>query len=185
MNGPYEPQRGHRFNQNKVLIDPYALAIAGTLRWNDSLFGYTIGDKAADLSFDKRDSGSFVPKCVVIDPSAFDWNGDKLLHTPWNETVIYELHVKGFTKLHPEVEESKKGTFAGLASPRIIRYLKDLGITAVELMPTHHIVANNELVDRGLRNIWGYKTIGVFAPDARYSSRGVMGEQIFEFKEMV
>jgi isoamylase len=185
VDGPYEPQKGHRFNQNKALIDPYALAIAGTLQWNDALFGYTMGDHSTDISFDKRDSGPFIPKCVVIDTSAFDWNGDQLLRTPWNETVIYELHVKGFTKLHPDVDEAKRGTYEGLASPKIIRYLKDLGVTAVELMPVHHFVDNKELVDRGLRNYWGYNTIGFFAPDSRYSSSGVLGEQLFEFKEMV
>ena len=185
VHGTYEPQRGLRFNRNKALIDPYARALAGSVEWNDSVYGYKIGDPAADLSFDQRDSGPFIPKCVVIDPSAFDWNGDQLLRTPWNETIIYELHVKGLTKLHHEVEEPKRGTYAGLASPKIIRYLKDLGITAIELLPIHHHVNNRFLVNKGLRNYWGYNTIGFFAPDSRYSSSGVLGEQIFEFREMV
>lgn len=183
--GPYEPERGLRFNPNKALIDPYAKCIAGSVEWNDSIFGYKIGDPSLDLSFDERDSGPFIPKCVVINTSAFDWNGDKLLRTPWNETVIYELHVKGFTKLHYDVEESKRGTYAGLASPTIIRYLKDLGVTAVELLPIHHHVNNRFLVDKGLRNFWGYNTIGFFAPDSRYCSSGSLGQQIFEFREMV
>ena len=185
VDGPYEPIRGLRFNKNKSLIDPYAKSIAGIVEWNDSLFGYKVGDPAADLSFDERDSGAFVPKCVVIDTSAFDWNGDKLLRTPWNETVIYELHVKGFTKLNQEVEESKRGTYAGLASPKLIRYLKDLGVTAVELLPIHQHLDDKFLMDKGLKNYWGYNTVGFFAPDARYSSSGMMGEQIFEFREMV
>jgi isoamylase len=185
VRGPYEPQSGLRFNDKKALIDPYARALAGSVSWNDSLFGYKIGDPGADLSFDQRDSGPFVPKCVVIDTSAFDWNGDNLLRNPWNETVIYELHVKGLTKLHQEVEEPKRGTYAGLASPKIIRYLKDLGITAVELLPIHHHVDNKFLIEKGLTNYWGYNTIGYFAPDSRYSSSGVLGEQIFEFREMV
>lgn len=183
--GPYEPERGHRFNHNKALIDPYSRSIAGTIEWTDAMFGYKSGDSNDDLSFDERDSGPFIPKCVVIDTSAFDWSGDQLLRTPWNETVIYELHVKGFTKLHPGVDESKRGTYAGLASPKIIRYLKDLGVTAVELLPVHHHVDNKFLVDKGLSNYWGYNTIAFFAPDSRYSSLGVLGEQIFEFREMV
>jgi isoamylase len=183
--GAYDPQRGLRFNPNKALIDPYAKAVAGSVEWNDSIFGYKIQDPAEDLSFDQRDSGPFIPKCVVIDMSAFDWNEDELLHTPWNETVIYELHVKGLTRLHPDVEDSKRGTYAGLASPRIIRYLKDLGITAIELLPIHHHVTNRFLVNKGLKNYWGYNTIGFFAPDSRYSSSGSLGQQIFEFREMI
>ncbi len=185
VNGPYDPKRGLRFNPNKALIDPYAKAIAGTIEWDDAMFGYVIGDSSEDLSMDERTSDPFIPKCVVIDTSAFDWEGDQPLHLPWNETVIYELHVKGFTKLHPEVEASKRGTYAGLASPRIVHYLKDLGVTAVELLPIHHHVDNKFLVDKGLKNYWGYNTIGFFAPDSRYSSHGVMGEQIYEFRNMV
>ncbi len=184
VDGPYEPEKGLRFNSKKVLIDPYAKAIAGPIKWNDALFGYKIGNPQADLSFDDRDSGAFLPKCVVVDGS-FDWEGDELLKTPWNNTIIYELHVKGFTKVHPEVEEKKRGTYSGLASPSVIRYLKDLGITAVELLPIHQHVNSKNLVDKGLVDYWGYNTIGYFAPDSRYCSSGVQGEQVREFKEMV
>jgi isoamylase len=182
--GPYDPQKGHRFNPHKVLIDPYAKAIAGTVQWDDSMFGYRVGDPAEDLSMDERDSGPHVPKCVVIDPR-FDWGGDELLRTPWNETVIYEAHVKGLTMKHPEVENEKKGTYAGLTSPAIVRYLKDLGITALELLPIHQHVDDKGLVDKGLSNYWGYNTIGYFSPDSRYSGSGALGQQVVEFKEMV
>jgi isoamylase len=184
VDGPYDPQKGFRFNKNKALLDPYAKAIAGTISWDDSVFGYTIGDPAEDASFDDRDSGSFVPKSVVVD-TKYDWEGDKLLRTPWNETVIYEAHVNGLTKLHPDVLEGERGTYWGLSSPKVIRYLKDLGISAIELLPVHQHIDNKFLVDEGLRNYWGYNTIGFFAPDCRYSSSGVMGGQVTEFKDMV
>ncbi len=184
VDGDYDPQKGFRFNHHKSLIDPYTKAISGTVEWNDSLFAYPIGDPAQDLAVDHRNSGQFIPKCIVIDNS-FDWGNDQQLRIPWNETIIYELQVKGFTKTLPEVEESKRGTYSGLASPPVIRYLKELGITAVELMPIHQHVDDKILVDRGLRNYWGYNTIGFFAPDCRYSSSGVLGEQVTEFKEMV
>ncbi len=182
--GPYEPEKGLRFNSNKVLIDPYAKAIAGIVGWDDALYGYRIGDPKEDLSMDDRDSGSFIPKCVVIDTS-FDWGEDKHLGTTWNETVIYEAHVKNFTVRHPDVEDCNKGTYSGLASPSVIRYLKDLGITAIELLPVHQHEDERLLIDKGLRNHWGYNTIGFFAPDCRYSSSGFLGEQVREFKEMV
>lgn len=184
VHGTYEPEKGHRFNPSKVLIDPYAKAIAGTIRWNDALFGYHIGDQAQDLSKDERDSGPYIPRCVVVD-SNFDWEGDQLLNTPWHETVIYEVHIKGFTAKHPAVEEGQRGTYAGFASPKVIEYLKDLGVTAVELLPIHHHVDDKVLVDRGLSNYWGYNTIGFFAPDSRYSSSGILGKQVPEFKAMV
>jgi isoamylase len=184
VDGPYDPARGHRFNRNKVLLDPYAKAIAGTIKWDETMFGYRAGDPAQDLSIDERDSGQSVPKCVVIDPN-FDWEGDRPLRIPWNETVIYEVHVKGFTIKHPDVENEKRGTYAGLASPKIVRYLKDLGITAVELMPVHQHVDDKKLVDKGLVNYWGYNTIGYFAPECRYSSSGILGQQVSEFKDMV
>jgi isoamylase len=184
VDGPYDPAKGHRFNRNKVLLDPYAKAIAGTIKWDETLFGYRVGDPAQDLSIDERDSGQSLPKCVVIDPD-FDWEGDRPLRIPWNETIIYEVHVKGFTIKHPDVENEKRGTYAGLASPKIVRYLKDLGVTAVELMPVHQHVDDKKLVDKGLVNYWGYNTIGYFAPECRYSSSGIMGEQVSEFKEMV
>jgi isoamylase len=182
--GSFEPQRGHRFNSYKVLLDPYAKAIAGTLVWNEALFGYQIGDTAEDLSYDDRDSSSFLPKCVVLDPS-FDWEDVCPPRIPWSETVIYEVHVKGFTVLHPGIEESMRGTYAGIANPEVIEYLKNLNVTAVELLPVHHHVNEKILIDRGLTNYWGYNTIGYFAPDSRYSSSGFQGEQVREFKEMV
>lgn len=182
--GPYEPEKGQRFSPSKLLIDPYAKAIAGDIQWNNTLFGYRVGDSRKDLSRDERDSAQFVPKSVVIDPR-FDWKGDRLLNIPWSETIIYEMHVKGFTMRHPEVEEKKRGTYAGLASPRVIDYLKDLGVTAVELLPVHHHLDEKFLVGRGLSNYWGYNTIGFFAPDARYCSSGMQGQQVSEFKEMV
>ncbi len=184
VHGPYEPERGHRFNPYKILIDPYAKAIAGTIEWNDKLFGYKIDDSSGDLSMDDQDSAPFMPKCVVVD-TKFDWGNDQPPRIPWCETIIYEFHVKGFTVRHPEVEEHKRGTYAGLATPNVIQYLKDLGITAVELLPVHHHIDDKVLVDRGLRNYWGYNTIGFFAPDSRYSSRGIQGQQVQEFKHMV
>ena len=184
VHGPYEPKEGHRFNPSKVLLDPYAKAIAGKIHWDDALFGYRIGDPNADLSRDDQDSCPFIPKCVVTDPS-FEWEGDELLNTPWNETVIYELHVKGFTARHQEVEEGKRGTYAAIATPSVMEYLNNLGVTAVELIPVHQHVDNKPLTDKGLTNYWGYNTIGFFAPDCRYSSSGVLGEQVREFKQMV
>jgi isoamylase len=184
VDGPYAPEKGLRFNKYKALIDPYARAITGTVKSTDEMFGYKIGDPSADLSMDDRDSGPSCPKSLVIDPK-FNWEGDTLLKTPWNETVIYEAHVKGLTKLHPELPEQKRGSYSGLASPEIIRYLKDLGVTAIELLPVHHHVDNKFLLDEGLSNYWGYNTIGYFAPDSRFSSAGSLGGQVTEFKDMV
>jgi len=184
VHGPYEPGSGHRFNPAKVLIDPYARALAGTLAWDDALFGYDVAAKGQDLVPDPRDSCPFVPKCIVIDP-AFDWEGDRPPRTPWCQTMIYELHVKGFTAQHPQVEDQKKGTYAGLAEPAVIEYLKSLGVTAVELLPVHQHIDDRRLADLGLTNYWGYDTIGFFAPDCRYSSSGVLGQQVAECKAMV
>ena len=184
IDGPYDPSRGHRFNRNKALLDPYARAVAGTVKWDDSLFGYRVGDSLGDLSFDERDSAACIPKGVVVDPS-FDWEGDRPPRTSWNDTIIYELHVKGFTKLRPDVDERLRGTFAGLGSLQVVDYLEDLGITAVELLPVHQHVQNRFLVDMGLSNYWGYNTISYFAPHSSYSSSGVKGEQVVEFKSMV
>jgi isoamylase len=139
VHGPYEPERGHRFNPNKLLLDPYARAIDGTIRWSDALFGYRIGHPDSDLSFDSRDSSAGVPKSVVIDP-AFTWGGDRPPDIPWRDTIIYEVHVKGFTMRHPDVPPELRGTYAGLTSPAIIEYLRRLGVTAVELLPVHHFV---------------------------------------------
>lgn len=184
VHGPYEPEKGHRCNPSKALLDPYARAISGTIQWNDVLFGYTLGNPDEDLNPDERDSCPYVPKCVVVDPS-YDWEGDLLPRIPWDETVIYEAHVKGLTMRHPEVEEGKRGTYAGLCAPAVLDYLKGLGITAVELLPVHHHVDDRTLVNRGLTNYWGYNTISYFAPDCRYSSSGSNGEQVQEFKDMV
>jgi isoamylase len=182
--GPFDPQNGQRFNPKKLLIDPYTKAIAGTINWSDALFAYKIGDPEEDLSFSEIDSVPYIPKSVVVDGN-FDWEGDKLPKIPYNESIIYEAHVKGFTKQHPDIPEEIRGTYAGIAHPVTINYLKELGITAIELMPVHHFVADRHLVEKGLTNYWGYNTIGFFAPDARYSSSGVMGEQVKEFKGMV
>jgi isoamylase len=184
VDGPYDPSNGHRFNRHKALLDPYAKAVAGPLRWDDSLFGYKIGDATQDMSFDERSSAPFALKGVVTDPT-FDWQGDRPPRIPWNETVIYELHVKGFTKQRQDIDERVRGTYAGLASASVLAYLKDLGITAVELMPVHQHVDNKFLVDRGQTNFWGYNTIGYFAPESGYSSSGVLGQQVTEFKSMV
>lgn len=184
VHGPYQPEEGYRFNPAKLLIDPYAKAIAGTVRWSDALFAYRIGDSSEDLTRDDRDSAVNIPKCVVVDP-AFAWGDDRLPRTPWHETIIYELHVKGFTARHPDIPEKLRGTYAGLTTPVAIDYLCSLGITAVELMPVHHFVTDKHLADRGLTNYWGYNSIGFFAPDSRYCSGGVLGEQVNEFKTMV
>jgi isoamylase len=182
--GRYEPEKGRRFNPNKLLIDPYAKAISGTLEWDDSLFGYEIGHKDADLSFSEVDSGPFIPKSVVIDNS-FDWEGDKLLRIPYYKTIIYETHVKGFTKLQYDIPDPIRGTYSGLSHPISIDYFKKLGITTIELMPIHHFISDRHLQENGLNNYWGYNTIGYFATDVRYAGRGTFGEQVFEFKEMV
>ncbi len=182
--GKYDPENGHRFNPSKLLIDPYAKAIAGTIDWNNALFGYEVGDLEEDLSYSETDSAPFIPKSVVIDP-AFDWEDDRSPKIPYFKSIIYETHVKGFTQLHPEIPEEIRGTYAALAHPVTIKHLKELGITSIELMPVHHFVADRHLKERGLTNYWGYNTIGFFAPDARYSSSGVLGEQVVEFKNMI
>src|SRR6266542_4281931 len=184
VHGPYEPEEGHRFNPAKLLVDPYARALTGKLEWNNALYGFTIGDPYEDLTPDDRDSAPFMPRGVVVD-SSFDWGDDRLPATPLHKSIIYELHGKGFTKLHPEVPEPLRGTYAGLATPAVIEYLKSLGVTAVELLPVHEHVDDRFLVERGLVNYWGYNTLGYFAPDARYSSAGSRGEQVREFKAMV
>jgi isoamylase len=184
VSGSYEPSSGNRFNANKLLIDPYAKAISGSIEWDDSLFGYIVGDPEADMSFSETDSAPFLPKCVVIDPH-FDWEGDELLKTPEYKTVIYEAHVKGLTKMHPEIPENIRGTYAAIAHPVMINYLKQLGVTAIELMPVHHRIAEHHLKEKNLTNYWGYNTIGFFAPDTIYSSSGNTGEQVYEFKNMV
>ncbi|HTF82535.1 MAG TPA: glycogen debranching protein GlgX, partial [Cytophagales bacterium] len=184
VHGPYEPANGLRFNPNKLLLDPYAKAISGTFKWSNELFGYEVGHPDVDLSFSDADSAPFVPKAVVINPE-FDWEGDKAPKVAYHESIIYEAHVKGFTKLHPEIPEDIRGTYAAIGHPVTIKYLKELGITAIELMPIHHFIDEHYLQDKGLCNYWGYNTIGFFAPDTRYSSKGTRGEQVNEFKQMV
>src|SRR5213596_2187933 len=184
VSGPYEPERGLRFNSSKLLLDPYAKAIAGEVNWADEMFGYVVGGEDEDLTQDFRDDAWGVPKSVVID-NAFDWQGDRKPGTPLHSSVIYEVHVKGFSKLWPEIPEELRGTYAGVGSAAAIDYLTKLGVTAVELLPVHAHIDDKVLIDRGLKNYWGYNTIGFFAPHAAYSSSGQMGEQVAEFKSMV
>ncbi len=178
--GPYAPQQGHRFNHHKLLLDPYGKQIQGTIRWSDSQFGYRVGHKQEDLSFDRRDDASGMPKNRVID-SAFTWGADAPPRIPWHETIIYELHVKGFTMCHPDVPAQLRGTYAGLATAPVIEYLTRLGVTSVELMPVHAFVDDRQLVERGLRNYWGYNSIGFLALEPRYMAT----QSIREFKTMV
>lgn len=184
VDGPYRPDQGLRFNRNKLLIDPFAKAITGPIRWDNSIFGYKIDSMEQDLSFNPEDDAGFMPKSVVAGMN-YDWNGDVPPNLPWNRTVIYETHVKGISKLREDVEPMHRGTYSGLSSPSMIGYLKDLGVTAVELLPIHHKVESKNLAERGLGNYWGYDTIGYFAPDSRYSSSDRIGSQITEFKDMV
>ena len=184
VQGPFDPYKGHRFNSNKLLIDPYAKAISGTIKWHDSLFGYIVGHHAEDLTYSELDSAPYIPKSVVVD-QIFDWEGDRALNIPFYKTIIYEAHVKGLTQLHPGVPEEIRGTYAAIAHPSIINYLKSLGITAIELMPVHHFVNDRFLQEKGLSNYWGYNSIGFFAPDVRYSASGTLGQQVTEFKNMV
>jgi glycogen operon protein len=180
VHGPYRPEQGHRFNPHKLLLDPYAKSVAGSLRWSDALFGYTIGHRRGDLSLDRRDSAGAMPKCKVID-AAFTWGEDRRPNVPWNETVIYEAHVRGLTIHHPEVPPALRGTYAGLSCAGVVDYLRRLGVTTLELMPVQAFIDDRHLVERGLRNYWGYNTIGFFAPDLRYSASG----KVEEFKTMV
>jgi glycogen operon protein len=180
VHGPYEPTAGHRFNPNKLLLDPYAQQLVGDIEWNDALFGYTIGHADADLSFDTRDSAAFMPKCRVIDP-AFTWGRDRPPAVPHDRTIVYETHLRGFTMKHPNVPETLRGTFSGLMQPEVIRYIKDLGVTSVELLPIHAFVDDSYLVEKGLRNYWGYNTLGFFAPKQRYLATPFVNE----VKEMV
>jgi isoamylase len=186
VHGPYDPRSGHRFNPAKLLLDPYAKSIEGGMEWSrgNTLPYVPTGADDADLTPDGSDDAAAMPKCVVVD-GAFDWQGDRHPRTPWHETVIYELHVKGFTRLHAGVDPQLRGTYAGLASEAAIAYLRDLGVTAVELLPVHHIADEHFLHDRGLTNYWGYSSIGFLAPHALYAATGTRGEQVREFKGMV
>jgi isoamylase len=178
--GPYDPANGHRFNHHKLLLDPYAAMVAGGVVWSDAHFGYRVGSPRADLSFDRRDNAAGMPKCVVVDP-AFTWGNDRLLHTRWHDVILYEMHVRGYTMKHPAVPPELRGTFAGLSTPAVIEYLVDLGVTAVELLPVNNFVDDRYLVQKGLRNYWGYSPISFFAPSPRYLSRPDLGE----FKTMI
>src|SRR5213082_322013 len=173
--GPYDPAAGHRFNANKLLLDPYAKALAGQVRWSDVVYGYRVGSPREDLAFDRRDSARHVPKCRVVE-TAFTWNDDRQPHTSWEETIILEMHVRGFTMKHPAVDMQERGTFAALAAPAVIDYLVELGITAVEFLPVHAAASDRHLVSRGLSNYWGYNTIAFFAPDPRFQPGGAIAE---------
>jgi glycogen operon protein len=182
VHGPYTPDEGHRFNPAKLLIDPYAKAITGSIKWSNAVFAYKVGGKE-DLEPDPDNSAGRVPKSVVID-NAFTWENDRSPKTAWNRTVIYECHVKGMTIKHPDVPEHLRGTYLGLAADAMLDYFKSLGITAVELLPVHQFVVDRHLPEKGLTNYWGYNSIGFFAPDVRYATRG-LGNQVYEFKSMV
>jgi isoamylase len=186
VHGAYDPAAGHRFNPHKLLIDPYAKAIEGPVQWERAnVLPYVPGGgEDADLELDDEDDADAIPKCVVVDPS-FDWEDDAPPATPWHDTVIYETHVKGFTRRCPGVRDDLRGTYAGLASKPALAYLQELGVTAVELLPIHHIADESFLHDRGLTNYWGYSSIGYLAPHALYAATGTCGEQVLEFKGMV
>jgi isoamylase len=184
IHGPYEPANGHRFNPSKVVLDPYAKRIGRNLRWHDALFGYKVGDEQADLSFDDRDSAPYAPLAAVIDP-AFTWGDDRSPRTPWHKTIIYELHVKGFTENNPNVPEHLRGSYAGLASESAIKHLTDLGVTAVELLPVHHFLDDRHLIEKGLHNYWGYNSLAFFAPASYYAFDGIQQDAVQQFKMMV
>jgi isoamylase len=186
VHGPFEPAKGHRFNANKVVLDPYAKAIGRLLQWDDTLFAYKIGDAGTDLTFDERDNAAFAPLAAVVDP-AFTWGDDRPPHNAWHSTLIYELHVKGFSKRLPGMPDKLQGTYAGVVTDEAIKHLKDLHVTAVELMPVHHFINDRHLVESGRTNYWGYNTIGFFAPEPRYAGGPDVAprEAIQQFKMMV
>jgi glycogen operon protein len=182
--GPYEPPHGHRFNPNKVVMDPYAKSVARTIRWADQMFGYIVGHRDADLSYDERDNAAFAPLAAVVDP-AFTWGDDRPPRTPWHNTVIYEMHVRGFSMLHPQIPERLRGTYEALTTEPALEHLKKLGITAVELMPVHHHSRDRHLEERGLTNYWGYNSYGYFAPERRFAASKTPAGAVREFKRMV
>jgi isoamylase len=182
VHGPWAPEQGQRCNPAKLLLDPYAKAIHGEWKWNEAMFPYHFENP--ENSKNESDSAPFMPKSVVID-GEFDWEGDRPPRTPWHKTIVYETHVKGFTQRHPDVPEDVRGTYAALAHPTSIEYLKKLGITAIELLPVHQFVQDSTLVDRGLRNYWGYNSIGYLAPHNEYALCGSAGQQVQEFKHLV
>ena len=183
VHGPYAPEAGHRFNPNKLLLDPYACAHLGQLKWNPAVFGYKM-ETGDDLTFDERDSAPFMPKCTVADPH-FEWKSDSPMDykVKWDDTIIYETHVRGFTMRNPGVPEHLRGTYAGLGSKNVVKYIKSLGVTSVELLPIHTFINDSLLLDKGLTNYWGYNTIGFFAPDPRYAAK--RDDSLREFKQMV
>lgn len=184
IHGAYEPIAGHRFNPHKIVLDPYAKGIGRPLRWEDRLFGYRVGDSEKDLSFDSRDSAAFAPLATVLETD-FDWGDDHPPRIPWSQTVIYEMHVKGYTMRHPEIPKKYRGTYLALASESVIRHLKQLGVTAVELLPIHHHLDERWLVEKGKVNYWGYNTLSFFAPDTRFATQQRPQEALSEFKTMV
>jgi isoamylase len=184
VHGPWEPQRGLRFNPAKVLMDPYAKAVSGEVQWKPEMFAYTIDHPDLDLVRDDRDNATLVAKCVVVDQT-FNWDNDRLPRHQLEDTVIYETHVRGFSKLWEELEPEQRGTYSGIGSPQAIKYFKKLGITAVELLPVHAHIDDKHLLDKGLTNFWGYNTIAFFAPEGSYSGWGTRGQQVAEFKQMV
>ena len=185
VHGPYEPAAGHRFNPNKVVMDPYAKSVARTVRWSDEMFGYRVGSEGeADLSYDDRDNAAFAALAAVVDP-AFTWGDDRHPRTPWHNTVIYEMHVRGFSKRHPGIPEPLRGTYEALTTEPAIEHLKKLGVTAVELMPVHHHARDRHLEQRGLTNYWGYNSYGYFAPERRFAASRTPAGSMREFKRMV
>src|SRR5271165_3417080 len=182
VHGPYEPEAGHRFNPHKLLLDPHACGHTGELTWNPALFGYQM-ETMDDLTFDERDSAPFMPKCVVVDPS-FEWSEARSQkRVPWDDTIIYEMHVRGFTKQFPKIKDKLRGTFAGLGQKEVVDYIRSLGVTSVELLPIHAFVNDSQLLEKGLTNYWGYNSISFLAPDARYAFE--REQTLREFKEMV
>ncbi len=184
VHGPYDPVNGHRFNPNKIVLDPYAKAIGRDVKWSDSLFGYKVGDPRGDLSFDERDNANVCPLAAVLD-TAFTWGDDRPPRTPWHKTLIYEAHVRGLTMRHPEIPDDRRGTYAALASEPVISHLLSLGVTAVELLPVHYHLNDRHLVEKGLTNYWGYNTLGYFAPHVAYASKQSPRKSVHEFKAMV
>jgi len=182
VHGPWEPENGHRCNPNKLLLDPYGKAVEGQVKWDEAVFPYRFNEP--ETSRNDADSARFMPKSVVINPY-FDWESDRRPQTPWHQTIIYETHVKGFTMRHPGVPENLRGTYAGMAHPAAIRYLKQLGVTAVEVLPIHQFIHANHLLERNLRNYWGYDSICFLAPHNEYAASGQLGQQVTEFKQMV
>jgi isoamylase len=184
VHGPYEPLAGHRFNPHKVVMDPYAKSVARTIRWADEMFGYQVGHPDADLSFDARDNAAFAPLATVVDP-AFTWGSDRPPRTPWHNTVIYEMHVRGFSMRHPAIPPHLRGTYEALTTEPALEHLKKLGVTAVELMPVHHHARDRHLEQQGLTNYWGYDSYGYFAPERRFAASRTPAGAVREFKRMV